>query len=49
MHGGADGSGAPSGPANGNYKHGGHTKEALASRRYASGLVAVMRRALAAV
>jgi len=34
MHGGADGSGAPSGPRNGNYKHGRHTKEVAATRRW---------------
>jgi hypothetical protein len=27
MHGGADGSGAPKGPKNGNYKHGRYTEE----------------------
>ena len=34
MHGGAEGSGAPSGPRNGNYKHGRHTKEVAATRRW---------------
>jgi hypothetical protein len=34
MHGGADGSGAPSGPRNGNYKHGRQTKEVAATRRW---------------
>jgi hypothetical protein len=33
MHGGADGSGAPTGPKNGNYKHGRYTKEVAATRR----------------
>src|ERR1700681_2276710 len=32
MHGGADGSGAPSGPTNGNYKHGRYTEEVQATR-----------------
>jgi hypothetical protein len=30
MHGGADGSGAPRGSKNGNYKHGRYTKEVAA-------------------
>ncbi len=34
MHGGAEGSGAPSGPRNGNYKHGRHTEEVAATRRW---------------
>jgi hypothetical protein len=34
MHGGADGSGAPSGPRNGNYKHGRYTKEVAATRQW---------------
>ncbi len=33
MHGGADGSGAPSGSRNGNYRHGFYTAEAIAERR----------------
>jgi hypothetical protein len=33
MHGGAAGSGAPSGKRNGNYRHGGRTKEAIALMR----------------
>jgi hypothetical protein len=32
MHGGADGSGAPQGARNGNYKHGRYTKEVAATR-----------------
>ncbi len=32
MHGGADGSGAPKGARNGNYKHGRYTKEVAATR-----------------
>ena len=34
MHGGADGSGAPKGARNGNYKHGRYTKEVAAARRW---------------
>jgi hypothetical protein len=34
MHGGADGSGAPKGPKNGNYKHGCYTEEVQATRRW---------------
>ena len=34
MHGGADGSGAPRGSKNGNYKHGRYTKEVQATRRW---------------
>jgi len=34
MHGGADGSGAPRGSKNGNYKHGRHTAEVAATRRW---------------
>ena len=33
LHGGAAGSGAPSGPRNGNYRHGNCTKAAMAERR----------------
>ena len=33
MHGGAAGSGAPSGPRNGNYRHGLRTQEAMAERK----------------
>jgi hypothetical protein len=33
MHGGADGSGAPKGPKNGNYKHGRYTEEVQATSR----------------
>jgi hypothetical protein len=33
MHGGAHGSGAPSRPRNGNYRHGRRTAEAIAERR----------------
>jgi hypothetical protein len=34
MHGGADGSGAPKGPKDGNYKHGRYTEEMAATRRW---------------
>jgi hypothetical protein len=34
MHGGADGSGAPRGSKNGNYKHGRFTQELAASRQW---------------
>ncbi len=34
MHGGADGSGAPSGSRNRNYKHGRYTAEVAATRRW---------------
>ena len=34
MHGGADGSGAPRGPRNGNYKHGRYTKEVAVTRQW---------------
>ena len=34
MHGGADGSGAPKGTKNGNYKHGRYTKEVAATRQW---------------
>ena len=34
MHGGADGSGAPQGSKNGNFKHGRYTKEVAAARQW---------------
>jgi hypothetical protein len=34
MHGGADGSGAPKGARNGNYKHGRFAEEVAATRRW---------------
>jgi hypothetical protein len=34
MHGGAPGSGGPTGPRNGNYKHGRYSADAVASRRW---------------
>jgi glucans biosynthesis protein len=39
LHGGALGSGAPSGPRNGNYRNGRHTKEAIAERRFVRALL----------
>jgi hypothetical protein len=39
MHGGAKRSGAPSGERNGAFKHGGLTREAVALRRAAIGLL----------
>lgn len=39
MHGGAKGAGAPKGKANGQWKHGGWTAEAIALRREASALL----------
>ncbi|MEQ1716265.1 MAG: HGGxSTG domain-containing protein [Hyphomicrobium sp.] len=43
MHGGALGSGAPAGERNGAYRHGEHTREAIAERRMVSALVAECR------
>jgi hypothetical protein len=34
MHGGADGSGAPKGAKNGNYKHGRYTQKVAATRQW---------------
>jgi glucans biosynthesis protein len=42
MHGGAEGSGAPKGERNGNYKHGHFTREAVELRRQIRALVAQM-------
>jgi len=42
MHGGAEGSGAPKGQRNGNYKHGNFTQEAIELRRQVRALVAQM-------
>jgi hypothetical protein len=39
MHGGADGSGAPRGARNGNYKHGFWTCEAVEERRWTKEMV----------
>ena len=46
MHGGAKGSGAPSGPANGNYRTGYWTKEAIAGRRFVRELLREARATL---
>ena len=46
MHGGAKGSGAPSGPANGNYRTGYWTKEAIAERRFVRELLREARATL---
>lgn len=43
MHGGALGSGAPTGERNGRYRHGQQTKAARADARKVSGLVRIMR------
>jgi len=43
MHGGADGSGAPTGSKNGNYKHGRHTKEVATTRRWLREATHVLR------
>ncbi len=39
LHGGAPGSGAPSGERNGSFKDGAFTKQAIAERKWAKGLV----------
>ena len=43
MHGGAKGSGAPRGPANGSYRHGLFTCEAIENRRMLRAMIADMR------
>jgi hypothetical protein len=43
MHGGALGSGPPSGKRNGAFRYGEHTREAIAQRRMLSALVAECR------
>jgi len=43
MHGGAAGSGAPRGKRKGAFRHGEHTREAIAERRMISALVAECR------
>lgn len=45
MHGGSRGSGAPSGKANGSFKHGGWTAEAVAARREAAAILKAVREA----
>ena len=49
MHGGAKGTGAPKGEANGAYVNGAHTQEAVALRREAATLLRDVRRRLADV
>jgi hypothetical protein len=43
MHGGARGSGAPQGKANGNYTHGQSTREAILLRRKLRAMMRLMR------
>lgn len=43
MHGGAVGSGAPTGERNGAFRYGEHTREAIAERRMFSALIAEFR------
>ncbi|WP_425514779.1 HGGxSTG domain-containing protein [Aquisediminimonas profunda] len=43
IHGGSKGSGAPKGPANGMYKHGHKTGEALELRKQVSRLLGILR------
>jgi hypothetical protein len=43
MHGGADGSGAPRGSKNGNYKHGRYTQEVAAARRWRHEAILTLR------
>ena len=43
LHGGASGSGGPSGERNGRYKHGGRTKDAIAEHRKFSALLRLLR------
>ena len=43
MHGGADGSGAPKGARNGNYKHGRYTAEVDATRRWLREAIQTLR------
>jgi glucans biosynthesis protein len=42
LHGGGKGSGAPSGSANGNWRHGGHTNEAVRLREAARRMLRVV-------
>jgi hypothetical protein len=44
MHGDADGSGAPKGERNGNYKHGRYTKEVAATRRWLRDAIHMLRK-----
>ena len=43
MYGGADSSGTPKGPKNGNYKHGRYTKEVAATRRWLREATSMLR------
>jgi hypothetical protein len=43
MHGGADGSGAPRGSRNGNYKHGRYTADVAATRRWLRETIHMLR------
>jgi hypothetical protein len=43
MHGGAEGSGAPKGERNGNYKHGRYTQEVAATRRWINEAIHTLR------
>jgi hypothetical protein len=43
MHGGADGSGAPRGNKNGNYKHGRYTQKVAATRRWLHDAIQTLR------
>lgn len=45
MHGGGKGSGAPCGEANGSFKHGGWTREAVEARREAAAILKAVREA----
>lgn len=45
MHGGAAGSGAPTGPRNGNFRHGRYTKEVEATRRWIRNIIRELRAA----
>jgi hypothetical protein len=44
MHGGAAGSGAPSGERNGNFRHGRYTKEVAATRRWIREAIELLRK-----
>jgi hypothetical protein len=46
LHGGALGGGAPSGPRNGNYRHGRNTKEAMAEKQLMRALLRQLRKLL---
>jgi hypothetical protein len=43
MHGGADGSGAPKGERNGNYKHGRYTQKVAATRQWLREMTKLVR------